>query len=66
MWTHQVRLFRFSLEGLESDRTVSVQSVTQQGQLHWENAIHHCMCESAVGGWGVLGRGSRRSPEAED
>lgn len=28
MWTHQVRLFRFSLEVLESDRTASVRSVT--------------------------------------
>lgn len=70
MWTRQVRLFRFILEVFESDRTASVQEVTPQGQLHWENAIHHHhhrMCESAVvGGWvgGVLRRGSRRSPEA--
>lgn len=63
MWTRQVRLFRFSLEVLESDRTASVQSVTQQGQLHWENAIHHRMCESAaVGGRGGAREGVKKVP----
>lgn len=62
MWTRQVRLFRFSLEVLESDRTVIVQSVTQQGQLHWENAIHHCMCESAVCVWGGAQEGVKKVP----